>query len=89
MWRSTATSSNCATHGPTGIPPRVSIDGGPPFGYDLTAVGGVGACVAAMASDGGSRDLPEGQTVSVSLWLGPKTGSEGKAELDTYFLNDH
>lgn len=56
-----------------GLAPRVDVSW--PVGinvwqhYTLTAGGGYGSCVEATATNG--YDLPEGQTIRVSMGLGP------------------
>ncbi|MFF0673037.1 hypothetical protein ACFYVE_33045 [Streptomyces tendae] len=37
--------------------------------FTLSAKGGSGACAISSASQGGEHDLPEGSTISVSIWL--------------------
>ncbi|MET9255042.1 hypothetical protein [Streptomyces sp. NPDC003717] len=53
--------------------------------FTINAKGGSGVCTVSTASQGGAHDIPEGNTVSVSIWL-----ISGKTNQYTgEYVNDH
>ncbi|MFB7446828.1 hypothetical protein ACFC01_52920 [Streptomyces mirabilis] len=76
-----------------GLAPRIqvwaetSIAGEYALRYTGISSGGLGSCSTYSASDGGSYDLPEGDEILITIWLGPSLPSS--TSTSHYYLNDH